>query len=197
MVFAPEIFYTIHPSWKNHDATPAGWGLLSKMTQDDNRVQFARCSVVIVRVVVCAEWLRWLPPDAASSPCSAHPGLWQCTAALAQQLLLHLLYCNFAFWNHSVTYIDVCLDLFIKMVGSGYPVFQVFSLTSLGLGNNSYTHKPDFIELFGNLKMFTIAMLFTIRRFWLKYKWVEQWKKLQIVHYLDVPYLKVWLYCFC
>ena len=66
---------------KNPDATPAGWGLLSKMTQDDNRVQFARCSVVIVRVVVCAEWLRWLPPDAASSPCSAHPGLWQCTAA--------------------------------------------------------------------------------------------------------------------
>ena len=34
----------------------------------------------------------------------------------------------------------VCLDLFIKMVGSGYPVFQVFSLTSLGLGNNSYTN---------------------------------------------------------
>ena len=49
---------------------------------------------------------------------------------LAQQLLLHQLYCNFAFWNHSVTYIVqsnlmfVCLDVFIKMVGSGYPIFS-------------------------------------------------------------------------
>ena len=100
---------------------------------------------------------------------------------LAQQLLLHHLYCNFAFWNHSVTYIVqsnlmlICLDVFIKMVEVGIPYLAQHH--GVDIDNNSCTHKPDFSELLGNRKMFNIARLFTTRKFWLKHKWVEQWKK--------------------